>query len=92
MAFYCSCGAAGNACNLFNALIFHIKKSDAGSFHIFQHTQRAVDIHALTYVVLLRTALSVYLTCLQAVRLFTGTKIVIKNIIGNTVEPCVGNK
>ena len=54
------------------------------SFSVFE---RLVDIHFLPDVFLFGTVNGIYFRCVQAGHFFPAANIIIKNIIGNAVEP-----
>ena len=87
MAFYGSRRASGDACYLFDAQVFHIEERDTGAFHFFQRGKCAVDVHLFPYVVLRGAPLGVHFAVVYAVCFFPVAKIVIKDVICNTVEP-----
>ncbi len=80
----------GHACDVryaVDAEIILVEEGDARPFGFLERGEGAVDVHLAADVGLLRAGLRVHADGVQRVRLVPAAKIVIKNVICNTIEP-----
>ena len=79
--------AAGDGGYLVDALVFHIEEGEADALHLLELPKGTVEVHLLSHIALLDGQLRLAVGGGEVFGLLAAAKIVIKNIICNTVEP-----